>query len=851
MDKQENTPQPPEHNSKWKLIVGIGTLVVLIVAGFWYYFTRREQPNISIPIRTAVDAYGRTPKAGEDYEPGVLLFRYDAGVFDDVDSAPDALAAVFKAYKAKNLSRPFANAASSAMASIYRVEIESHNVLAAMTELQKTRGVIFAEPSYLGKLDPLPRDPYFTSQGSWGNTYDDQWDMKIINMPPAWDITKGNSNVIVGVIDSGIDPTHPDLAGRVLEGYQLRNGVVTKGILGDCFDTHGTHVAGIIAAQHNDIGIAGVAPGVMVLPLSGKACPKIPPDTLGITGLYRLPSAGDIGLLTVGISDFLHLSIVNFSGNFGFRSQTVDEAFENLTAKGVLVVNSAGNDKSDSSLFSPSGTAGVFVVSATDQNDVIAPYSNYGSSIDVAAPGGDTSGNVLSLGSSQINLSLLKQVGSGYVRMSGTSMAAPHVAGLAALVKSIHPDWGKEKIECAIILGSDDMGDRGRDDLYGWGRINAVQTLLLTDAPVPCRALAKIDSPVVNAGVTGTVEIKGTAYAPKFVGYKVGYLPPSAPKEDTPELTWSKHAVVIEKKYAATYNETLATWDTANLPEGNYQVRLYVDGGEGDIARHEIPVYVYHKTLEPISSDTGVSSCSVIVTQEQAKRIFGNTYPYIYTKDEIVKLYKPLEQSYEEINSLDSLPFNDRSDLSDEELEKWEKTKEVCATHLNSYDLAEFSRDSAELTTYMAEYIKRSQAGDDSISNVDDARFNELAVKIAEQAPLPNLIVFVDEYGGEVDFHKTFLENYWRDIKADIDVGDSPASVTGPKTVILGSDFKITYFIGANNTPKSEISLTVAFFTFSNSKLYGIGAVYDGKNKITEEQILALLRQIKENLEKF
>ena len=290
-----------------------------------------------------------------------------------------------------------------------------------------------------------------------------QADMPKIGMPGAWALTTGSNSVVVAILDTGYEGSHPDLVAiPTVDPYNSRTGSsnVTDGY------GHGTHVAGTIAAQtNNTIGVAGMAPGITIMPVKVM-------DSNG-NGYW---------------SDFLEgldwarthdASVVNLSlGGTLTSSQaaafqpTFDAAYE----AGVLVIAAAGNNNRNEPFY-PASFAHVVSVAATNNNDVKASFSNFGPAVDLAAPG--------------VNIAST-YTGATYRQMSGTSMATPHVVGLAAMIRSYHPAYTVDEVETAMEMNALDLGAAGRDDIFGYGRIQADVAVawLAPDLIAPTAALA-------------------------------------------------------------------------------------------------------------------------------------------------------------------------------------------------------------------------------------------------------------------------------------------------------------------------------------------------------------------------
>ncbi|GAB2617336.1 hypothetical protein Aab01nite_30590 [Paractinoplanes abujensis] len=274
----------------------------------------------------------------------------------------------------------------------------------------------------------------------------EQWDLARVRVDGAWPRSTG-AGVTVAVIDSGVDAAHPDLAGHVLPGADFITG--TEGVSTDPYG-HGTHVAGTIAAlTGNGEGIAGMAPDASILPVR----------VLGPNGTgYMSDVANGIAYAADHGADVINLS-VSATDQVG----AVTNAVAYARGKGVVVVAAAGNmRRSGSPAAYPAADPGVIAVAATAADDSVAVYSNRGDYVDVAAPGSDITSTY---------------PGYRYGRMNGTSMASPHVAALAALLKGADRGLTPDQVEHAITASAVDLGAPGRDADFGAGRIDASAAL--------------------------------------------------------------------------------------------------------------------------------------------------------------------------------------------------------------------------------------------------------------------------------------------------------------------------------------------------------------------------------------
>jgi type VII secretion-associated serine protease mycosin len=279
-----------------------------------------------------------------------------------------------------------------------------------------------------------------------------QWDLDRMSVPDAWQQSTG-TDVVVAVIDTGVDGNHPDLAGNVLTGYDAIDD--TEG--GDSDGNgHGTHVAGTVAAvTGNGEGIAGVAPDAKVLPVKVL-------DADG-SGWSSDTAEGIVWAVDNGAQ------VINMSLGADSSTDAEEAAVAYAVENGVTVVAAAGNEREEGSPTSyPAAYDGVIAVAATDLDDEIAEYSNRGDYVDVAAPGS----GILSTYPAD-----LSEDGSEYAELSGTSMASPHVAAVAALIKASRPDITPDGIQNALEESAVDLGDSGFDPDFGHGRIDAAAAI--------------------------------------------------------------------------------------------------------------------------------------------------------------------------------------------------------------------------------------------------------------------------------------------------------------------------------------------------------------------------------------
>jgi subtilisin family serine protease len=349
--------------------------------------------------------------------------------------------------------------------------------------------VIYAEPDWVVSLSLVPDDPFFSSSGTWGQGYGDLWGPPIVNAPTAWDTATG-AGITIAVVDSGIDATHPELAGQLWTnpGEIAANGIDDdlNGFVDDVkgwdflddddnpddVNGHGTHVAGTaVAAGNNGVGVIGMAFGARAMPvrafgLDGTAVTSDLVESV----IYAAENGADI---------------LNASWS-GDASQALSDAIATARALGVVVVAAAGNDSKSTTGVTPANEPGVITVSATDPLDQAAIFTNFGSDVNLAAPGVD----ILSAKSSKAVGIGGATVASNYLRLSGTSMATPHVAGAAAVLLEALPTLTANEVAWHLELNANQVEHPGYEGLdfnpyLGWGRLDAAA--MFTSPPVVTR----------------------------------------------------------------------------------------------------------------------------------------------------------------------------------------------------------------------------------------------------------------------------------------------------------------------------------------------------------------------------
>ena len=355
---------------------------------------------------------------------------------------------------------------------------ESHSIATGARIFKLDRKVSLADAAQLA-ADLKSRDasveyaepdrmmhPLFTPNDSM---YSQQWDYFEatggMNMPAAWDKSTG-SGIRVAVIDTGYRP-HADLSGQILAGYDFISDTAVSNdgngrdsdasdpgdwvAAGECgtgqpaenSSWHGTHVAGTIAAlTNNGTGVAGVAYGAKIVPVR----------VLGKCGGYTSDIADGIiwasGGTVSGVPNIAaRAQVINMSlGGSGACDTTTQNAINSARSRGTVVVVAAGNESQNASNSNPANCAGVIAVAATNRSGGRASYSNYGTIVDVAAPGGDTGAGILST----LNAGTTSPGADSYASYMGTSMATPHVAGVVALMLAKNPNLTPDDVESRL-----------------------------------------------------------------------------------------------------------------------------------------------------------------------------------------------------------------------------------------------------------------------------------------------------------------------------------------------------------------------------------------------------------------
>ena len=394
---------------------------------------------------------------GRQCADNTVLVRFKDGVPEHKKSA------VLSALGALDIQKSYGN--------FFKTVIVPKGFVKAVIHALKGHAAIeYAQPDYILKALSLPND----------ELYNVQWNFSLINVEQAWEKTTG-AGVVVAVADTGVSPHGNDGFGdRLLEGY---NAIFRIKARWEDFNFHGTHVAGTIGQETgNHTGVAGIAYDAKILPVKVLNRVGFGTTSAVVNGIrWAVDNDAKIINMSLGAPDGSDL-----------LKAAVDEAYQ----RGVTVIAASGNDVDDDNptellpVDYPAAYDSVIAVGAVTHLKQRAYYSNGGPELDLVAPGGGVRDPFDNSDYDFSKKGVLQEtfvqflgfkgfaVGWSYEQLTGTSMACPHVAGVAALVKSLHPDWGPDKIKEALVQTAEDLGPEGRDDEYGYGLVNAYTAVL-------------------------------------------------------------------------------------------------------------------------------------------------------------------------------------------------------------------------------------------------------------------------------------------------------------------------------------------------------------------------------------
>ncbi|WP_413380239.1 S8 family peptidase [Alkalihalobacillus sp. 1P02AB] len=322
----------------------------------------------------------------------------------------------------------------------YVIQSNEETTPQLIERLNRDYYLAFSEPNYLMTTNQLraqqtkPNDEFFEPY---------QWNLSQIKISDGWDLS-GGEDVTIAVLDTGVDPDHLDLKDKISHGY---NAFDESGDFSDAHG-HGTHVAGVAAAMTNNItGIAGVSWKSNILPVKVLNDDGEGSSYEVANGIYWAVENG--------------AQVINMSLGDYYHSDALHDAVKYAYDNDVVIIAASGNDNVSDPMY-PAYYPEVLTVAAVDQDQKRAFFSNYGEHVDISAPGEHIP-------------SLFPD--NNYTVMSGTSMAAPHVAGLAGLIRALRPDLTNQEVYDVITSTAEDLGTNGRDSYYGHGEIDVTTAL--------------------------------------------------------------------------------------------------------------------------------------------------------------------------------------------------------------------------------------------------------------------------------------------------------------------------------------------------------------------------------------
>ncbi|MBE2247441.1 MAG: S8 family serine peptidase [Candidatus Competibacteraceae bacterium] len=517
--------------------------------------------------------------AFEHYQDGKIWFKIknDYRVTSSLNENPrdlpfthlPFLSSMAKSHALTRLSKPFFAAKDDAtLQRTYLLEFSDFNqVSAIIRKLESMQGVEYAEKVPMDKHFLVPNDPSYSSQ----------WAMNKIGAPTAWNYFSTGSNIVIAIVDDAVERTHSDLSPNlwVNPGEIAGNGIDddNNGYIDDIngYDvgsndnnpnppsssySHGTHVAGISSARtNNGIGVASI--GFSCKLMCVKATNSPTSVTNGYDGIVYAANSG--------------AHIINCSWGGPSYSTTGQNVINYAWNKGCIIIAASGNDNV-SSQFYPAAFNNVISVSATSSNDAKASFSNYGSWIDISAPGH----NIYST-----------YVGNTYGNMSGTSMASPMVSGLAGLMWSLNPSMPRaDLINCLLTTATNiDAQNPSYIGQLGSGRINAAQAMQCVSTSLNNPPVADFTANFTTVTAGGQVIFTDqSTYNPTTWAWTfTGGTPASFNGQNPPAITYNTPGVYTVTLTTTNANgsdiETKTNYITVNAAGGCYSINFPVPGG--------------------------------------------------------------------------------------------------------------------------------------------------------------------------------------------------------------------------------------------------------------------------------
>jgi len=411
------------------------------------------------------------------------------------------------------------------------------NELAFARQLSRDPSVKLAEPDYLFEPQAAPNDPQFPSQ----------WHLAKIQAPQAWDLSKGSQQVVIAVIDSGVDPSHPDLQPKLVPGWNVLS---NNSNWADDYG-HGTAVAGTAAAATNNAaGVAGVAWDCRIMPVKAAGSDGYASSSSLYNGLVWAADHGaKVANLSFKVTDSLFVSM----------------GMQYFVSKGGVVTVSAGNDGAQAT--TPDNPYCLTVV-ATDSADQKTSWSAYGSNVDLAAPGANI---------------VTTNKGGGYGTWAGTSFSAPIVAGAAALLFAANPALTPQDAMQLLKQNADDLGAAGPDGVYGAGRLNVRRALEAATAQSGADEEApdvSFASPAQGATVSGLATV-------------------SVDASDASGIDRVRLLVDGQEIVTLTSAPYSLAWDTTRVANGTHTLAAQAYDAYGNMAEATVSVQVQNADVTP------------------------------------------------------------------------------------------------------------------------------------------------------------------------------------------------------------------------------------------------------------
>ncbi|WP_342118652.1 S8 family serine peptidase [Pseudoduganella sp. OTU4001] len=459
---------------------------------------------------------------------------------------------------------------------IHVIDVPHGSEKAIANKLKHNPHFKFAELDQVVEIAATSNDPYFGSE----------WHLSKIGAGTAWDKSQG-AGVIIAIIDSGVDSSHPDLVGNIVPGYNtIDNNTNSADVCG-----HGTQVAGTAAAaMNNAIGVAGVAGKAKIMPVRTGSL-----TASGCQGSYSAIAAGITWAADHGAR------IANASYAYLPSSAAVISASNYMKSKGGLVFVGAGNYNRDEG-FTP--TDSMIAVSATDTVDGKASFSSYGSFVQLSAPG--------------TNIYTTTR-GGGYGMNAGTSFSSPVAAAVGALVMAANPSLTNTQVQNILFTTATDLGAAGRDIYFGYGRVNAAAAVAAAGtaptAPVAdtTRPTVAISSPGASSTVSGTATV--TANASDNVGVT--------------RVELKVNSTVVATDTVAPYS---FAWDTKGVVNGMSTLTAVAYDAAGNVAS-STPVSVNVANATNVQPTADTAAPVVRITNPVAGSVRGSVAVAVNASD--------------------------------------------------------------------------------------------------------------------------------------------------------------------------------------------------------------------------